>query len=368
MSTSRYAAFGDRPEAPEKEGSDRSILFGIVGTVLFHILLAVLAPNFAFEDFSGVHTGIHLNTVNRGQTFDFELAQDTREQERDPFRFVETNPDAPENEPDKTINFSNRNQQSAQMEAAKELDPERRPSITNGQDEIKNDMSIVTGDMAEPQDGNAARPEREATAEADQQEQLVRMLQTPDAGVEKIQGDDPNGIASNISNSKAASTHADHEAAGAADSQNPDGGLVAVTAASKAQPKARPRLTAPRTTILTNRAAGVANIGITGIDARWSEYGEYLQELIEIIQASWYRILDESRVSPPRGSMVAVTFKINAQGETDIVKVEDEGAGKQGVFSCQNAIQARQPYRKWTEQMIAMMGEEQTLTFRFYHR
>jgi hypothetical protein len=368
VSTSRYAAFGDRPEAPEKEGSDRSILIGVVGTVLFHVLLAVLSPRFAFDDFSGVHTGIHLNTTERGKTFDFELAQDSQEKERDPFRFVETNPDAPENEPDKTVNFSNRNQQSAQLEAAKELDPERRPSITNGQDEIKNDLSIVTGDMAEPQDGNAARPEREATAEVDQQEQLVRMLQTPDAGVEKFTGDNPDGIASNVSTSKAASTHADQAVEGSADSQNPNGGLVAVNSASAAQPKARPRLTAPRSTILTNRAPGVANIGLTGIDARWSEYGEYLQELIEIIQASWYRILDESRIAPPRGSMVAVTFKINSNGETDIVKVEDEGAGRQAVFSCQNAIQARQPYRKWTDQMVAMMGEEQTLTFRFYHR
>lgn len=369
MSTLRYAALDARPEAPEKESSDRSILIGIVGTLLFHLLLMVLSPRFAFDEFSGVHTGIHVASQNRGQTFDFELADAAQpaEKERDPFRFVETNPDAPENEPDKTVNFSNRNQQSAQQEAAKELDPERRPSITNGQDKIKNDMSIVTGDMSKPQEGNAARPERNQTGEQDQQEQLVRMLQAPDAGHEKVTGDDSDGIASNVSSSKAASTHADQEVEGSADSRNPDGGLVSVTASQAAQPKARPRLTAPRSTILTNRAAGVRDIGLTGIDARWSEYGEYLQELVEIIQASWYRILAESRISAPRGSMVAVTFKINSLGETDIVKVEDEGAGRQAVFSCQNAIQARQPYRKWTEQMIAVLGEEQTLTFRFYH-
>jgi hypothetical protein len=369
VSTSRFAAAGHRPLAPEQEPSDRSILIGIVGTVLFHLLLAVLSPRFAFDSFSGVHTGIHVANPDRGRTFDFELADTVpAEEERDPFRFVETNPDAPENEPDKTENFSNRNQQSAQLEAPKELDPLRRPTIADGQDKIQNDMAIVTGDMAEPQLGNAARPEREQTAEVDQEEQRLRMLQTPDAGHEKVTGDDPEGIASNVSTSKTASTHADQEVEGAADARNPDGGLVAVNAASRAQPKARPRLTAPRTTILTNRAAGVANIGITGMDARWSEYGEYLQEFIEIVQASWYRILAESRVSPPRGSMVAVTFKIKANGETEMVKVEDEGAGRQAVFSCQSAIEARQPYRKWSEPMIAVLGEEQTLTFRFYHQ
>jgi hypothetical protein len=368
VSTTRYAAMGDRPLAPENEPSDRSILIGVVGTLLFHLLLLVLSPKFAFDEFSGVHTGIHVTNQNRGQTFDFELADPVQtEAERDPFRFVETNPDAPENEPDKTVNFSNRNQQSAQQEAAKELDPERRPSITNAQDKIRNDMSIVTGDMAEPQLGAAPLPDRAQTAEMDQQEQRLRMEQTPDAGHEKLTADDPEGISSNIADNLTNSTHADQRVEGSRDSQDPDGGLVSVNAAQRQQPRERPRLTAPRSTILTNRATGVRDIGITGMDARWSEYGEYLQELVEIVQASWYRILDDKQSSPPRGSRVAITFKINSNGETDIVRVEDEGAGSQGVFSCQSAIQARQPYRKWSDQMIAVLGNEQQLTYTFYY-
>jgi hypothetical protein len=82
----------------------------------------------------------------------------------------------------------------------------------------------------------------------------------------------------------------------------------------------------------------------------------------------WYRILEESRVSPPHGSHVTITFKINSKGETDIIKVEDADSGKQGVWSCQNAIQARQPYRKWSDQMIAVLGDDQTLTFGFYYQ
>ncbi len=128
------------------------------------------------------------------------------------------------------------------------------------------------------------------------------------------------------------------------------------------------KITAPRTTILSSRVTGVANPGIIGMDARWSEYGEYLNEIVETVQTRWYHILKESRVSPPRGSHVLITFKINSKGETDIVKVEDSGAGKLGVFACQNAIQAKQPYRKWTKQMIAVLGEEQSLTFAFYYQ
>jgi len=363
------AGTGEQPLDSIKDPADRSILIGAVATVLFHVLLMVLSPRFSFDEFSGVHTGIAVNNTNRGKTFDFELTPSAvPEEQKKPLQFVDTNPDAPENEPDKTNNFSNRTQQSAQKEAPKEIDPLNRPSITDAQDTIKNDMSIVSGDLSQPQLGAAARPESAQSDQPEQNEQRLRMLQAPDAGYEKNQGESKEGVSSNISQSKLPSTHADQNVEGAPDAKNPDGSMVAVTEAHKAQPKARPRLTAPRTTILTNRTAGTRNLGIVGMDARWSEYGEYLAELVEIVQMSWYAILDESRSPIPSGSHVVITFKINANGETDIVKVEDSDAGKQGVFTCQSAIQARQPYRKWTQQMIDVLGSEQELTFAFYYR
>lgn len=357
-----------RPPAPEKDKSDRSILVGIVGTLLVHLILFVMSPKFSFDSFSGVHTGISVNKKSQGQSFDIELAQEPPPPERDPFRFVETNPDAPANEPDKTVNFSNRNQQSAQQEAPKELDPEKRPTITNAQDAIKNENSIVTGDLSKPQEGAAPVPEVANPSEAQQQEQKLRAEQTPTSGFDKTEGQSEEGIATNIANVKRPSNQADQSVEGSKDAKDPEGAQAAIDAAHRAQPKARVRLTAPRTTILTNRAAGVRNLGVIGMDARWSEYGEYINELVEIVQVQWYNILEQSRVAAPHGSHVVITFKINSKGETDIVKVEDADAGKQGVFSCQQAIQARQPYRKWTEQMIAVLGEEQTLTFAFYYQ
>jgi hypothetical protein len=366
--STELAGTGGQPLDSIKDPADRSILIGVVATVLFHVLLMVLSPRFSFDEFSGVHTGIAVNNASQGKTFDFELAPPIPEEQRKPLQFVDTNPDAPENEPDKTNNFSNNTQQSAQLHKVEELDPEHRASIKDEQDKIKNDTSIVSGNLSQPQLGAAARPESTENDQQEQKEQTLRMLQAPDAGFEKVEGKSEDGISSNISQIKAPSTHADQNVDGAADAKDPNGGLLAATEAHKAQPKARPRLTAPRTTILTNRAAGVTNIGIGATDAFKSEYGEYLAELVEIVQMSWYSILEESRVSPQRGTHVVITFKLNSQGETDIVKVEDFETGKQGVFSCQSAIQARQPYRKWTEQMIALLGDEQELQFAFYYQ
>lgn len=355
---------------PEKDTTDRSIAIGLGCTVLFHLLLVWLSPQFSFEKFSGVHTGISVNSVDRGKTFDFELAPGTvPKEEKDPFQFVETNSAAPENIPDKTANFSNRNQQSAQEAAALEKDPENRPSV-KGQDEIKSD-TIVSGDMAPPQLAPAPAPEVTQEDMQAQAEQKARAEQVPLDGFEKVEGLSEDGIASNIARTKSPTTRADQALEGAPDATDPTGGLVAVTSSSQQQPKQRPRLSSTslnRSSPLTNRAAGVTNIGIIGRDARWSEYGEYLNSLIEIVQVQWYKILADSRVSPPRGSHVIITFRINSKGETEITKVEDADAGRQGVFACQNAITYPQPYGKWSDAMIAVLGDSQELTFSFYYQ
>ncbi len=363
------AQLSPRPDAPEKDRTDYSIAIGIGATLLFHLLLVWLAPNFDFMKFSGAHGGISVTRTNQGKTFDFQLASPP-EKARDPFKFVETNSAAPENIPDKTTNFSNRNQQSAQEVAAKELDPENRPSV-KGQDEIKNDTAIVSGDMAPPQLPSAPSTDVAKDDSKETIEQKARMEQVPLEGFDKTEGKSEDGIATNIAKAKSATTHANEATEGAKDSKDPTGGLVNVAQSLHAQPKERPRLASTslnRSTILSNRATGVANIGILGMDARWSEYGEYLNELIEIVQQQWYSILRESRVSPPRGSHVIVTFRINSKGETEITKVEDADAGKQGVFSCQNAITYPQPYRKWSDAMKAVLGDSQELTFSFYYQ
>ncbi|MBI2812796.1 MAG: hypothetical protein HYX71_00750 [Opitutae bacterium] len=369
--TTQFAQLGQTPPAPEKEGADHSIAIGVACTLLFHLLLVWLAPNFNFDKFTGSHGGISVTSANKGKTFDFELAQPkTVGKERDPFRFVETNSAAPENTPDKTPNFSNRNQQSAQEVAAKELDPEKRPS-TKGEDKFKDSSAIVSGDMAPPQLPTASAPELTKDEAQERAEQKARAELVPLSGFDKTEGKSEDGIATNIAKSKSPTTRAEQAQEGAKDAKDPTGGLVAVVQAQHAQPKERPRLASTslnRQSPLANRATGVANIGILGMDARWSEYGEYLNELIEIVQVQWYNILRESRVSPPGGTNVIVKFRINSKGETEIIKVEDSGAGKQGVFSCQNAITYPQPYRKWTDQMIAVLGDSQELTFSFHYQ
>lgn len=366
-----------RPTAPAsptssslREPVNRSIAIGFICTLLFHVLLLCLAPLLPVEKFAGSHSNLDwVAKANRGKEFNFELTPAEEPKQPDPFKFVETNPDAPENTPDKTINYSNRNQQSAQKEKPPEIDPENRPSV-KGQDEIKNDSSIVSGDMARPQEGAAVTAAQSALENmTPQAAQQARAEQVPLQGTEKIDGKSEDGVGSNISQSQSPSNQAEKFLEGAKDGKSATGGLIESPQVEDQRPKprARPRLTQARPNILQNRIAGVANIGILGIDARWSEYGEYMQEFVEIVQASWYSILDESRIAPRPGTHVFVTFTLNSDGEVSIVNTE-ETAGKQGVYACTNALTVRQPYRKWTDQMIAVLGKQQTITFSFYYQ
>lgn len=347
-----------------KDPENRSIEIGLACTLAFHLLLAFVAPRFPVDL---IHGAIASGAADRGHEFNIELAPDLAppEPRADPSRFVETNPDAAENEPDRTSNFSNRNQQTAQEEAAKELDPENRPSVS-GQTQIQNDTAIVSGNRSEPQTGSftiSTQPAEAASAAA----QTAREEQVPLSGTEKFEGQDAENVGSNISDSSRPTTNAEKYVEGVRGTTG-TGAAGATAEEARRLPSERPRVRDDkRSVILTNRIRGTYNVGPVGIDAKWSEYGDYMNELIEIVDAQWRNLLAARTALPPPGTHVVVKFKLNAEGMTEIVSVE-ETTGAVGAQISLSAIRDREPYRKWTTQMIAVLGREQTLDFAFYFR
>ena len=73
------------------------------------------------------------------------------------------------------------------------------------------------------------------------------------------------------------------------------------------RPRPAPRLERrARPAIFSENKIGTANIGPVAFDAKWSNYGQYLQQLIETVQIQWDRILIQSRVYPASGTIVIV--------------------------------------------------------------
>jgi hypothetical protein len=101
--------------------------------------------------------------------------------------------------------------------------------------------------------------------------------------------------------------------------------------------------------------------------AKWSAYGAYLHKMMEAIQIQWDRILIDSRTEPPSGSYVTIKFTMDLHGKvTEIIDVESTSS-EQGKQSCLTAITMTAPYGEWTDDMIAVLGTSQELTFRFYY-
>src|SRR6266700_3048653 len=95
-----------------QDPENRSTIVGLAGVVIFYLLVWLVGPYLLRSE-----PALALRPHATPRQFSIELSSDTFVKptpKPPPDRFVETNPDAPENEPDKTRNFAARNQQVAQ--------------------------------------------------------------------------------------------------------------------------------------------------------------------------------------------------------------------------------------------------------------
>ena len=53
-------------------------------------------------------------------------------------------------------------------------------------------------------------------------------------------------------------------------------------------------------------------------------------------------------------------------GTLEVISAESTG-GEQAKSQCTLAITSRSPYGKWTDDMVAMLGDSQEFTWKFYY-
>ena len=141
-----------------------------------------------------------------------------------------------------------------------------------------------------------------------------------------------------------------------------------VTGAEKTRPRPVLQKQQVRPGIFSDNQFRTAKIGPTAVDAKWSNYGVYLQRMIETVQIQWDRILLSSTLYPPQGTTVTVSFKIDSNGKITSIVAAKSTSNDQGKEACISAIMARSPYGKWSEDMVAVLGESQDITFTFYYQ
>jgi len=343
----------------------RSVQIGVIGTIFVHLLLFFTVPALMRME---PHGGL-IPPAREPAPFDIELAPDAFPQPQPepppPFKFVETNPDAPDNIPDSTENFGAQNQQTAQEKESPDMTGNR--AAIEGQTEIQSER-IVSGQLAPPEPPVPSSPPQAETPPQQEANPVIRE-QIPLTGFEKATSETENSYGSNVAKVAEGTANADQYVEGVKDAPLVQNASSTVKRIDPNQPQPRPKLEKrARPAIFTENKIGTKNIGPTAVDARWSNYGQYLQQLIETVQTQWDRILLQSRVYPGSGTKATVKFILNSKGEISRIISVDGTAGELGLQNCVSAITDRAPFGDWSDDMITMLGEEQEMTFTFFYQ
>ena len=346
----------------------RSTLIGLAGVLLIHLLLWGVTPYVL--RFEPVAAGVR--PAAKGHDFNIELAPETFNKApvkpKDPFKFVETNPEAPENTPDKTNNFGAQNQQVAQEKPTPDGKSDR--PATEGKKDFES-TQIVNGRLTKPIEHVEAVPPPSEAPPAEQVVASARAEQNPLPGTEKVEGENKEGVGSSLAKRLDNARAVPERVEGVKDGKQMEGQTAAQHTIDPRRPQPRPQLVKTvqsRPAILSENKFGTQNIGAAAYDAKWSNYGAYLQRMIDTVQIQWERIIIEQKANPVIGSYVAVKFVINDEGRIVDIGVENTTANDTATRACVSAVTDRMPYGPWSDDMKAVLGEKQEMTFTFYYQ
>ena len=371
-----------------KHPDTRAVQIGVVATLLVHLVLLVFAPK--IEQLISPAGDQAPADDWASKEFQIELAPSPTPAAPEPPRvsfpqFVEANPSAPDNAPDKTDLVAAQNQQAAQLvptPAGKSDAPSSKGDPTAASTVLVNGHSsesraAVT--LPSPPQTTAqtppepAKPETAKPEQAKPEKEPARRAQAPLRGTAKIEGDNPTGYGSSVAPAVPGASAVPAPVEGQADAKSDTGSPTGIyykvdSKHPQSRPTLAPSITRGRASPLADRALGTDNVGAVAYSAKWSAYGDYMQKLIETVDSQWKRILDSSTVYPPEGTKVTVVFRLNAKGEiSEIVKVSGGDGGRGAQDACVSAIVARAPYGAWSDDMIGVLGDSQEITFSFLY-
>lgn len=350
-------------------GGRQAAGIAFVVALLVHVLLYLLLP----ESFAPLPLAL-----TRPEAVELELEIALAEQpEPEQLRFVEANPEVPENTPDRKDQYSFRDTQAADqspevsiMEAPKVDGEELSQKIIEGMLEQPVVFpSVVTAGAVSSPGGENNAPSAE-TAEAAVPLPVLPRLPVADFIRQSELPEDDAGSSPLGEDGETAAMREIREDAPVALYRSSVAGEFTETMAdgnptAKPVPKARPRLAPELLAGPIMKSHGSANRrGALSIDATFSEFGEYEQQFYAALQLGWYQEI-EFHQPIDTASTVAVRFTMLSDGTIKEIKVMHSNASELAAYLCESALAKRSPFRAWTKEMIAVFGTERRLTVRF---
>lgn len=312
-----------------------------------------------------------------------------------PERYVETNPDLPENEPDETNNIASRDQQAAQVNPPTS-DDAMTPDLDGEDPEA---AKVVSGEAQTEPTPPAQQPTPPVATQPMQQpvpETSSQAAPPPPKTRRAVEFDlpepeafDPVSPASVFEDFELNVDLAENEIPSDVTfddaGENPEGrGETPDAEATKGEPdprdtlrktqpmKPRPRPTLSRQTLpgkTIDSGGGAPVLEAVGISARFTEFGAYLDRMFNAIGTQWLTVA--SRSTPVRsevGTVVRVEFTLNSEGSVSDVKVVETTAGRVATLICTDAVMSRSPFPEWTAEMKQSLADSETITVAFYYR
>ena len=132
----------------------------------------------------------------------------------------------------------------------------------------------------------------------------------------------------------------------------------------------RPKAMVPSGTagLLLRNNVGVNRAGLVAVDARFSQYGDYVQRMMEAIQSSWWDIIERSRFETVATGSCVVRFVLRRDGTVRDAQILRTDVPRMMALACKDAVMAPAPYDAWRADMVALYGEEDVVTISFHYR
>lgn len=296
-------------------------------------------------------------------------------------RYVEANPEAPENEPDRKNTYSFRAQQAA--DEAAEVSKGDAPKV-DGEDLSQ---KIVQGSVEQPEptlsEGGVFAPPGEFGEDSTENDAAVPastfmppmpLPSAPDFIKQKPEVDEGPGSSLQISglSQQVSEEHLDtdqpiqlyrpeSESPQNQDTSAENSGTV------QAKPMPRKRVTLPPDLVygpLMRSEGSTGRRGRIAIDATFSQFGEYERQFYAAVQAGWYQEIDFFQPIDT-STRVVVRFRIQSDGTIDEVTILHSTASEIATLICQMALTKRSPFRPWTEEMVQVFGDERVMEVAF---
>lgn len=351
-----------------------SVFWGILASLVFHIFLIWIVP---WKLVAAVSPFPEANP-------EIEYVYSDEPPEPEDMRYVETNPDVPSNEPDETLNIASRDQQAGQIkETSGDLD---NIPFLDGEEE--DSVKIMEGSLME--DPNPPVPLSQQQAQGFQPsraytESLPRLMARPPDFLQQDKRPEEDGVASmldipDVSEDKAEEVSEIQDIPISLDALLATRAMREETAQEEASesesekvtqlPRPRPRLSSQALPGPLMRSNGrAAALGDLSVDARFTEFGDYLNRMFDAIGYQFILLAEYMEAAMAEiSSRVIVEFKITSGGEVKDVMVVYTTADSAATLICEDAIQSPSPYGPWTQEMIDTMGEVQTIRITFLYR